>query len=192
MAKGKTNRRLKHGSRTGPTSAPVTLAPAPWDMGATGAANRIGLKMEEAIEADPETGQVTNPNEVKRMRRVDMIEVWANNGTISLAGYSVAIRLREAYEATMKAPGWPDNDKVQSSPKPDHAITIQIDRLSAYHQIARHIIAEDTAIIDMCVIKGRSPAHIVDKTGRRPYYGPGHKAGLAHIRGALDRLAEKI
>lgn len=184
--------KFRQRQRKGRTASPVSLAPPPWDMGATGPANRAGLELEDATELDPATGKdVPNPNGVKRVRRVDMLGVWHRKGVISTAGYNAAEKLRDAFAATQKSPGWPDNDRVQSSPKPDHAVTIQIDRLSAYHRIAKLIPPQDRAIIGMCVIEARSAAHITTD-GRRPYYGPGHKAGLTHLREALDRLADKM
>ena len=149
------------GGAAGRKPPPVTLAAAPvWDMGAMGPANRYGLVEEERGELDPRTGKVTNPNGVKGVRRVDMLEVWHKQGRISTAGYNAAVALFKAFEATAKAPGWPDNDRVQSSPKPDHAVTIQIDRLSAFHAIARLVHADDRAIIGECVLDKGTPARI--------------------------------
>ena len=171
----------------------VTIAqPTSWDMGATGQANRIGLLQEPATELDPTTGRaMPNPNGVKRMRRVDMLEIWHKKGVISTAGYNAAEKLRDAFEATQRAPGWPDNDRVQSSPKPDHAVTIQIDRLSRYHQISKHIHSEDQPIISACVLDRASPMAVVIG-GRKPYRGAGYQAGLEHLRDALDRLAHAM
>ena len=77
--------KLKHGTRVR-AKTQVTLAPNPWDMGADGPANRIGLIEEAATEIDPETGKETpNPNNVKRARRVDMLEVWHRRGWITTA-----------------------------------------------------------------------------------------------------------
>lgn len=194
VAAMKQKRKLKNGTRyqAAPISA-VTTTIAPWDMGATGPANRAGLEREDATELDPKTGKpIPNPNRVSRMRRVDMLEVWHRKGVITTAGYNAAVSLRNAFEATQKAPGWPDNDRVQSSPKPDHAVAIMIDRVSAYHAINKLVHPGDAAIVDMCVIQDSSPAYIRDKDGKRPYYGPGHKAGIAHIRAALDRLAKRM
>lgn len=177
--------------RMGPKT--VTLTPYPWDKGANGQANLVGLQEEDATELDPTTGKpIPNPNGVKRMRRVDMLEVWQKKGTITTAGYNAAVKLRNAFEATMKAPGWPDNDRVQSSAKPDQAVAIAIDRISAFHAINKLIGPMDRAIIDTCIIMGRSASHIRDKDGKRPYYGQGSAAGLAHVRNALDRLARAM
>ncbi len=162
------------------------------ELGLITEAARMGMTIEDVKHFDQEKGHyVGSPNSEKRVRRVDMLETWHRKGVISTAGYNAAEKLRDAFAATQKAPGWPDNDRVQSSPKPDHAVTIQIDRLSAYHRIAKLIPPQDSAIIATCVLQDRSAAHIVTD-GRRPYYGPGHKAGLTHLREALDRLADKM
>ena len=181
-------RRLRNGTKGGmrKAPAPVSVSQTPWDMGASGPANRVGLEIEDAADIDPETGEARNVNNVKRARRVDMLEVWRKRGTISTRGYNVAVRLRDAFERTQRAPGWPDNDRVQSSPKPDHAIAIQIDRIGAYHRLAALVPEGDRQIIDVCILHGASPANIPR------YRGPGHKAGLAHVAAALERLADAI
>lgn len=160
----------------------LTLAPAPWDFGARGSANQQGLVIEDATEETPD-GRTANPNGVKRARRVDMLERWHRLGQISTAGYNAAEKLRDAFEATGRAPGWPDNDRVQSSPKPDQAVEIQIDRLSRFHVVAKHVSGEDRAIINHCVLSGGIPS------GLREYRGRNHAKGIAHLRDALDRLA---
>ena len=170
------------------SSAPISLMPTTWDAGAMGQANRHNLITEDAADIDPETGKAANPNGVKRARRVDMLEIWHRKGIITTAGYNAAERLRDAMEATMRAPGWPDNDRVQSSPKPDHAVTIQIDRISAFHAIAKHVAKDDQPIVYHCALNGQLPATLrID--GARPYYGRGYEAGLKHLSQALDRLS---
>lgn len=167
-------------------ATPVSLAPSPWDMGASGQANRLGLVVEEAMDADPATGKIVNPNGVKRARRVDMLEVWHKKGVISTRGFNAAERLRDAFEATERAPGWPDNDRVQSSPKPDHAVTIQIDRLSRYHSVSRCVASDDREIIDACVLHRGTPGSL------RQYRRENYQAGLRHLHDALDRLSDAI
>ncbi len=165
----------------------ITIATTPWDLGAAGPANRANLTVEDAAEIDPETGKVVNPNGLKRARRVDMLEVWHRRGTISTAGYNAAEKLRDAYEATGKSPGWPDNDRVQSSPKPDHAVTIQIDRLSAFAALMARVCNGDRAIVWHCILEGHAPTTVV--INRRKPYALDNAAGMAHVREALDRLA---
>lgn len=168
----------------GRASKPVTVPAAPWDFGAKGQANQRDLVIEDAAEMTPE-GRSANPNGVKRARRVDMLERWHRLGKISTAGYNAAEKLRNAFEQTERAPGWPDNDRVQSSPKPDHAVTIQIDRLGKYHQHAKHVSPEDRDIIWHCVLQGGIPSGL-----RRYRWNPGK--GIAALREALDRVAASM
>ncbi len=160
-----------------------TSPPTAWDRGAAGKANRIGLIEEDAMDIDPATGKASNPNGVKRARRVDMLEVWHRQGTISTAGFNAAERLRDAYEATLRAPGWPESERVQSSPKPDHAVAMQIKRMSGFIEQSSNVAAGDKAIIATCVLDRGTPASI------RAYRNDGYKAGLVHLREALDRMA---
>lgn len=167
-------------------SKPVTTPPCPWDMGATGQANRSNLVIEQVGDMDTATGAIINPNGVKRARRVDMLEVWHKKGVISTAGFNAAEKLRDAFEATERAPGWPEAERVDSSPKPDHAVTIQIDRMSRFHVYHRHVSAEDREIIDACVLRGGTPGSL------RQYRREKWQAGLRHLHDALDRLATAL
>lgn len=181
--------RKRKGQKPLPSSA-VTMSamPSQWDKGATGQANRIGLVEEDAADIDPETGDVINPNGVKRARRVDMLEIWHRKGDITTEGYNAAEKLRDAFENTQRAPGWPESERVQSSPKPDHAVTIQIDRLSEYHRIAKLVAKADWPIIDACVLHRLLPSAAIIN-GRKPYHGGGYQDGMAHLREALGRLS---
>ncbi len=171
---------------------PVTLMPTTWDQGAQGQANRVGLIEEPATELDPTTGKPQpNPNNIKRMRRVNMLEIWHRKRTITTAGFNAAERLRDAFEATQRTPGWPDNDRVQSSPKPDHAVTIQIDRISRFHAVNRLVSPSDREIIGAVVLDGCTPAQVIID-GKRPYRGAAYQRGLEHLRDALDRLAKAM
>lgn len=172
---------------------PGSVMPTTWDRGATGPANRRGLIEEPATDFDPITGKETpNPNGTKRARRVDLLEVWAKKGAITAGGYNAAVALRDAFEATQRAPGWPDNDRVQSSPKPDHAVAIQTDRLSAYHRIARLVPASDWPIIDCCVLHGALPHRAAVRWGWAKLQHERHVIGLGLLRDALDRLADAM
>lgn len=169
---------------------PVTMPsqPTAWDKGAMGEANRKGLIEEASVEIDPETGRETpNPNGVKRMRRVDLLEHWLKKGDISAKGFNAAVKLRDAFLATQKVPAVDmGQDRVDSSPKPDHAVTIHIERLSRYHAYAKHISAGDKAIIENCVIDGCSPRAL------RQYRNENYRKGLAHLHDALERLHDAI
>lgn len=171
--------------------ADVSLPAMPWDMGAEGQANRHNLHREERGEINPATGKMENPNGVQGMRRVDMLEIWHGKGVISTRGHNAAVKLRNAFEQTQRAPGWPDNDRVQSSPKPDHAVTIQIDRISKFAAIYNLVPYRDNDIIWHCVICRGIPSSLVVR-GRYPYRGKYYDVGLEYLREALDRLADQL
>ena len=80
----------------------------------------------------------------------------------------------------------PENDRVQSSPKPDHAISIQIDRISRFDAMMRHVRREDRQIISACVLDGKHPGALPQFKGDR------HREGFAHLRAALDYLSDRI
>ena len=107
-------------------------------------------------------------------------------GTIRRRATTPPKKLRDAYEATGKSPGWPATmTRVQSSPKPDHAVTIQMDRFGIAALMAR--LQWDGAIVWHCILQGRTadnrrhqpPQTLCARQCRR----------LAHVREALDRLA---
>jgi hypothetical protein len=158
-----------------------------WDVGAAGPANRVNLKVEDAAEINPATGKPHNPNNIKRLRRVDMVEIWHRKGIISTEGYNAAVVLRAAFENTLRAPGWPDNDRVQSSPKPDVAVAMQIDRLSAFVGILAYVRPADRPIIDACVLHGGTPA-----SAFRQYRGRRYEVGLRVLSDALDAVAAAL
>lgn len=167
------------------SKATVSLDASPWDHGAEGKANRHGLVVEERGDLDPKTGKVTNPNGVTGVRRVDLLEYWHKRGTISTAGFNAASALRDAFEATQKSPPClPDNDRVQASPKPDHAVTIQIDRISRYHHLRKFVHPTDAAIIDRCVLGGEHPGKVYGALRTRQ--------GFDDLREALDRMADRM
>lgn len=182
----KNRARLRQGTKkTAKPVAMVSLATAPWDLGATGPANRRDMVIEQAADIDPETGEIINPNGIVRARKVDKLEKWYRAGKISAAGYNAAEKLRDAFEATQRAPGWPDNDRVQSSPKPDHAVTIHADRMSRFRAVNRYVAPADRPIIYAYVLDN------LDVTSLPEFRGD-ESAGLAALSAALDRMADSL
>ena len=188
--KGRTKAAIRRAKKTRPVSVP----PTPWDHGATGPANRIGLAVEERGEVDPHTGRMVNPNRVTGVRRVDMLAFWLRSGTLTAAQVNAAERLRDAYEMTLRQrPCLPENDRVQSSPKPDETVAIQVAAMSRFAAMMAHVRREDREIVTTCVLEGRHPSWLVQY---RNLPGSGSRmrsdAGFAHLRGALDHLHGRV
>lgn len=179
----------------GATKAPlpksaVTLVA--WDLGAMGQANRQDLEIEEAVDQTPD-GKAENPNGIIRARRIGRLEQWHRNYItqakrngrerpyITTRQFNAAESYLDALEATMRAPGWPDNDRVQSSPKPDHAITIQIDRISRFHEIARYLTAEEKGIIETAIFGAENMAR-----------GDAYYVRFERLRAVLEKLADHL
>jgi len=193
MATKRKRRKLKHGTKaTARPSQSVRVAPEPWDMGAPGPANRA---RESAVvegvdpEVDPDTGDVKrrNPNGIKRRVFYDMLDVYHRRGWITTRGYNAGMVLRAAWEKTELGGEWLQ-ERVDSTPKPDAAVTIQINRMAALVGITRRIPREDHRLLV-------SVACEKNAIGRLPEYRNGsrsHDRGKDHLREALDRLADRL
>ena len=83
-------------------------------------------------------------------------------------------------------PSLPDNDRVQSSPKPDTAVAIQIDRISRFDAMMRHVRQADLQIVSTCVLDGKHPRTLPQFNGDR------YREGFAHLRAALDYISDRI
>lgn len=153
-------RKLKKASRGGYASRKrrtVTVASCPWDTGPDTAAQRAGKVIEDAEWTDPETGEKRNPNGVKRARRVDIAEMLHGKGYVSERGLKAAKFITEAFEQTQKSPPAIKKVHVDTSPKPDHAIAIQIDRISRYREAVRKIPPGCWGLVAWVCVDGRHP-----------------------------------
>ena len=165
----------------------VSLPSSPWDHGATGPANRIGLVVEQRGEIDPATGKRINPNGVTGVRRVDMLEVYHARGVISARGHAAGGILRDAWEATGKGTCAPFmRERVDSSPKPDEAVTVQIDHMAALLRVSKMVAPEDERILHCVCALGVGIGNLLE------YRGLKHDAGKVHLRDALERLADRM
>lgn len=188
FAARKAKPRLKTGTRdlAKPKGA-VSLSSPKWDQGATGQANRQDLVTEERGDRDPDTGKVINPNGVKGVRRVDMLETYHQRGVISDRGYTAGEALRDAWAGTQRSRGTDYSAPiVDSTSKPDAHIGIQIDRVSRYLDVSKRIAPQDKAILTAVVSEGRAIAHLLE------YRGLSHDRGKVHLREALERLADAM
>lgn len=163
--------------------APYT-PPTTWDAGPNTAAQRAGRVVEDVTETDPATGKRVNPNAVKRARRIDMAESYHKQGLITERQMKAAIKLREAYEATMRGPAAIKAVQVDSSPKPDQHIAITIDRVSKFIAISRHIPQPYEGIVKHVAIDNRSIGSM--------YKGRLHAKGVLMLREGLDLLADAM
>lgn len=187
----KRKRKLKHGTRIqAQPRAQVRLHSAPWDMGADGPASKA---RESAVvegidpDIDPDTGEVKsrNPNGVKRRVFYDMLDVYYRRGWITKRGFNAGSDLRGAWEQTERGGGYLQ-ERVDSTPKPDKAIAMQIDRVSALINITRRIPREDWRILITVACEKNA-------IGRLPEYrGRNHDTGKAHLYSALERLADRM
>lgn len=186
MAKSKRKARLKRGTKDlAKPKSQVSLSR--WDQGASGVANRVGLVTEDRGDTDPESGKKINPNGIRGVRRVDMLEVYGNRGWITKRGLSAAEALRNAWEATQRGKGADLSDvRVDRTPKPDASIDVQIDRVSLLVGISRLVPKEDRDIIFAVACEGRAVGHL------RQYRGSNHDLGKSHLHEATERLAEKL
>jgi hypothetical protein len=178
----------KHKKISKRKAAKVSVAPMPdhWDMGAKGQANRIGL-VQEPVTWTNDKGEQVNPNNVKRMRRVDMLQKYHKDGVVTTRQLTAGAVLRDAWSKTEMGQGTDYSDpKVDSSPKPDQAIDIRIDRMSHYISITRLIPAEDKGILDAVACEGRAVAHLPQYRWRNVV------KGKEHLSDALERLADRL
>lgn len=163
----------------------VTLAR--WDGGATGPANRVGLVKEPRGTINPETGQISNPNNIIGMRRVDVLELYHRRGVISDRGLTAGEKLRDAWAGTMRGKGGDLSDiRVDRTAKADDQIDIRIERISKYHAIAKLIPNADKKLLIAVVGEGHTIAWL------KQYRGGKLDKGKAHLRAALDRLADAM
>lgn len=164
---------------------PVTLAECPWDTGPNTAAQRAGKVLEDATYTNEDTGEKVNPNNVRRARRIDVAESLRNRGKISDGGFKAASKLREVWEGTMRRPPAIKAVQVDSSPKPDQAIAMQIDRQSRFHAVARLVPQDDWPLIEHVVLANRSLTSLGYRNAR-------FTMGCHRLSGALDSLADKL
>lgn len=188
MTKRNRRKRLKLGTRDlAQPKASVTLAQPRWDQGATGLANLIGLVSEERGHYDPDKGKHFNPNNVRGVRRVDMLEVYAKRGWISKRGHTAGESLRNAWDATQKSKGTDLSDpRVDRTPKPGAFIDIQVNRVSKLAALSKLVAKADQSIVFAVACEGRSISHLPQYRNRN------HEKGKVHLYEAFERLADAI
>lgn len=158
------------------------------DMGATGPAMRRGLVTEAVTYVDDQGNLKESPNNMRRARRVDLIESYHNreNAHIDERQLKAAKRLRESYEATMKSPPAIKAIQVDASPKPDHAVTMQIDRISAFSAIMRHVPKDCRDVVSAVALDNQAIGRL------KEYRGRNHVKGVERLQRGLDCIADGL
>lgn len=158
--------------------------PTSWDQGPDTAAQRANKVIEPAVTYD-ESGKAINPNGVKRARRVDLVEVYYRRGIISKRAFLAAQALRMAYEGTMRSPPAINPIQVDSSPKPDANVAIQIDRTSCYVAVMGMVDKDHRKLVSAVVLEDRTPKHA-------GYEGKRYQDGVRTLAEALEIVADRI
>lgn len=186
MAKAKRRAKLKSGTRASRVPpAAVTLYQPSWDVGPNTPAQRAGKIIEDAKIWDAEKEQWVNPNGVRRARRIDLIEAWANQGTVTPRQLKAAMAIRFAWERTMKSPPAIQKVLVDTCPKPDAHIAIIVDRISAYVDLMAMIPPASRGVVTCVVLDG----HGVNQAG---YKGSAYARGMDLLRDGLDVVADRL
>jgi hypothetical protein len=137
-------------ARSSPTK-PATLAVAPWDLGATGPANRAGMVEEERPHIDLATGRKINPNGIRGRRRRPWVETYFSQGKIDAGQYATAIRLHAAYH------GHPERDPIAAIGEPrstggtDPQVAA-LDRRREFYLMWARVPRSSRPVIEHCVL----------------------------------------
>ena len=134
-----------------------TAPKAPWDHGATGPANRLGLIEEAATEIDPETGrEMKNPNRVTRMRRRPWVDAYVLQGKLTIAQASIARELRDAAEGARIADPLAalrgQIDRQSRAPDPQAAA---FDARRKFHRMWRRVPDFAKPVVEAVVVEDR-------------------------------------
>lgn len=173
----------------------VSLAPMPaaiantegrWDRGPNTKAQRAGKVVEDAEYFDEMTGEKVNPNGVKRLRKIDLVEHYARKGIIDRRQMLAGIHLRNAFEGTQRTAPAIKKVQVDSTPKPDQHVEIMIDRLSRFADVFNGLCTDHREILDCVVLNNCHPAWLKKFRGRR------YTRGIEAMQEALASLADHL
>jgi hypothetical protein len=138
-------------------NVPVTVRSAPWDMGATGPANQIGLVDQERGEVDLATGKVINPNRVFGKVRMPVFMRMMKQNRITPEHAASAQRLYAAWAGhPTRDPIAAISDRVDRSGTTDPNV-IMVDRRREFRTlwamvpddckpVVEHVILDDLPI----------------------------------------------
>ena len=137
------------------TSAAPSLPPAPWDHGATGPANQIGLVTEERGEVDLTTGKRVNPNGVFGKVRMPVFMRYMIQKRITAAHAAAAQRIYAAYAGhPTRDPLAAITDRVDGGGDSDPNVTL-LDRRREFYSLKAMIPARCWPVVEHVVLDDR-------------------------------------
>jgi hypothetical protein len=132
--------------------AKINLAPAPWDQGADGPANREGLVDQERGETDLATGKIINPNKVFGKVRMPLFKRYAQQGRITADHAETAHRIYAAYAGhPNRDPLAAITDRVDGGGTEDPNVTL-IDTRRAFYAIWDRIPPRYRPVVEHVVL----------------------------------------
>lgn len=165
------------------SAAPITMPDVPWDQGASGPANQVGLVIEERGEVDLTTGKRINPNRVFGKRRMPVFMRMLRQGRIDANHAAAAERLYAAWA------GHPTRDPLAALGNHvdgggcDDANVTRIDRQREFFHLKAMIPAQCWPVVEHVVIEDKPIRSMV---------GCSDPEAWAHQLGRLTRGLEAI
>lgn len=166
-----------------PSVAPITMPEVPWDQGAAGPANQVGLVIEERGEVDLTTGKRINPNRVFGKRRMPVFMRMFKQGRIDASHAAAAERLYAAWAGhPTRDPLAAFGDRVDGGGCDDANVT-RIDRQREFFQLKAMVPAKCWPVVEHVV---------VNDLPIRAMAGCSHAEAFAAQLGRLTRGLEAI
>lgn len=171
---------------------PVSLASLPrqvakpvprGDMGPDTPMQRQGKVIEDVTHIDDNGEVQKSPNGMKRARRLTVADTYHRRGHLTKRQAEAAQTLLNAWECNFKSPPPSNGDRVDTFPKADQHITIKIDRISRYHQVARMVSTHRAFVMHVA----RDDLHLSSMPGYRR-----NGAYMTRLRDGLDALADAL
>jgi hypothetical protein len=165
-------RRKIRQTKGGKITLPADLPPN-GDHGPRTAAATAGTVLE------PVEG--SNPNNFARRRRVMVIDTMLKRGTLTMRQWQAATELQVAWLSVERlSSGSPLQERVQSSPKPDAAVDIQVAATSRHIRARKPLTAEEAEIVDCICYRNLESVFC-----RVPM-------ALPKFREAMDKVADRL
>lgn len=159
----------------------VSVAPTPFggDHG-TGTAAAVAGTSLQAIKDE----KGSNPNNMGQRTRKIIIKDMLSRGTLTMRQFQAAEAIQTAYLSVQRlSSGGPTSERVQSSPKPDMAVTIQVGANSRLVHVMKAVKQMDRGLVE-AVCWHNQPL--------RSAIRGGYVRGYVRFRAALDAAADNI